>query len=282
MPDYYKIVTKECKDSVKIDVIFVVNNRTSDIMIRGGDFYAVWVPQRGLWSTNEQDVIDQIDDDIDEMRKKLESSNGNSKRIVPLYMHDSDSGTIDKWHKFCKQQMRDKFVPLDGKITFSNTKIKKTDYVSKSLPYPLEEGPIDAYEELISTLYNPSERQKLEWSIGAIISGDAKHIEKFIALYGTPGSGKGTFLKILTKLFDGYFNTFDAKSITSGKDFALESFSNNPLVSIQNDANLSRIKDNTKLNSLVSHEYMEINAKYTKKFMQKFESFLYVGTNNPV
>ena len=42
----------------------------------------------------------------------------------------------------------------------------------------------------ISTLYDPEERQKLEWAIGAIISGDSKKIQKFIVLYGAAGTGK--------------------------------------------------------------------------------------------
>lgn len=28
-----------------------------NLMIRGGDFYAIWIEERGLWSTDEQDII---------------------------------------------------------------------------------------------------------------------------------------------------------------------------------------------------------------------------------
>ena len=27
--------------------------RMTDVMVRGGDFYAVWDPRKGLWSTEE-------------------------------------------------------------------------------------------------------------------------------------------------------------------------------------------------------------------------------------
>lgn len=28
--------------------------KSSDLMIRGGDFYAIWIDERGMWSTDEQ------------------------------------------------------------------------------------------------------------------------------------------------------------------------------------------------------------------------------------
>ena len=44
-------------------------------MIRGGDFYAIWLEDRGLWSTDEQDALQLIDRELDkyaeENRKTL-------------------------------------------------------------------------------------------------------------------------------------------------------------------------------------------------------------------
>ena len=34
-------------------------------------------------------------------------------------------------------------------------------------------------------------------------------IQKFLVLYGPPGSGKSTVLNIVQKLFDGYWSVFD-------------------------------------------------------------------------
>lgn len=34
-------------------------------MIRGGDFYAIWLEDRGLWSTDEQDALQLIDRELD-------------------------------------------------------------------------------------------------------------------------------------------------------------------------------------------------------------------------
>jgi hypothetical protein len=53
-------------------------------------------------------------------------------------------------------------------------------------------------------------------------------------------------------------------------------------VAIQHDGDLSKIEDNTRLNSLVSHETMEVNEKFKSTYQTRFKCFLFMGTNNPV
>ena len=66
MLDFLKISTRSKKQGVtEIYPRFVINNKSTDLMIRGGDFYAVWVEDIGLWSTDEQDVIQMIDRELD-------------------------------------------------------------------------------------------------------------------------------------------------------------------------------------------------------------------------
>lgn len=65
MLDFLMISTRTGKRGVtEIYPKFIIK-RSSDLMIRGGDFYAVWVEDRGLWSTDEQDVIQMIDRELD-------------------------------------------------------------------------------------------------------------------------------------------------------------------------------------------------------------------------
>ncbi len=285
MLNFVKITSKYNKkviDDVKQDVLEIspkfVARKSTDLMIRGGDFYAIWDERNGVWSTDEETVFELIDDELDEYAK---DKNCEFKSIK--YLWDCDSGSIDKWHKYCQKQMRDNYHILDQNLKFSNSKIKKTDYSSKSLPYALEKGPYDAYDELMSVLYSEEERHKIEWAIGAIVNGASKDIQKFMVLYGSAGTGKSTVLNIIQKLFDGYWTAFDAKSIGNGKSaFALEPFKMFPLVAIQHDGDLSRIEDNTKLNSLVSHEEQPMNAKYEKLYVARVNAFLFMGTNKPV
>lgn len=281
MLDFLMISTRSPKKGI-IEVYpkFIIKN-SSDLMIRGGDFYAIWIEEKGLWSTDEQDALRLIDMEIDKYAEKHSASfDGNVKK---LYMWDSESGMIDKWHKYCQKQMRDSFHMLDEKLIFANVETKKKDYASKKLSYPLEHGNIEAYEKLISTLYSEEERKKIEWAIGSIISGDSKHIQKFMVLYGSAGTGKSTILNIIQMLFEGYYSVFDARALgSSSNSFALEAFKTNPLVAIQHDGDLSRIEDNTRLNSLVSHELMTVNEKFKSTYSNRFKCFLFMGTNKPV
>ena len=281
MIDFLMISTRSTKRGViEIYPKFIIK-KSSDLMIRGGDFYAIWIEERGLWSTDEQDALQLIDRELDryaeENRRRFDSD------IKVLHMWDAESGMIDSWHKYCQKQMRDSFHMLDEKLIFFNTETNKKDYASKKLNYPLEAGDLSAYEKLMSTLYSEEERRKIEWAIGSIVSGESKRLQKFMVLYGAAGTGKSTVLNIIQQLFEGYYSVFDAKALgSSSNSFALEAFKSNPLVAIQHDGDLSRIEDNTRLNSLVSHELMTVNEKFKSTYANRFKCFLFMGTNKPV
>ena len=211
-------------------------------MIRGGDFYAILLEEKGLWSTDEQEVIRLIDSELDKFAEENKYKFNDSVKV--LHMWDAESGMIDIWHKYCQRQLRDYYKSLDENLVFANQETSKKDYASKKLPYSLEEGPIDNFEKLISSLYTEEERYKIEWAIGSIVSGASKKIEKFLVLYGTPGTGKGTILKVVERLFSGYTAVFDARSIGSTNEFSLEAFKTSPLVAIQYDGDLSKIENN--------------------------------------
>ena len=281
MLDFLMISTRSSKrDTVEIYPKFIIK-KSSDLMIRGSDFYAIWDEDKHLWSTDEQEVIRMVDSELDQYAK--ENRLKIDGRIRVLHMWDAETGIIDKWHKYCQKQMRDSFHMLDEKVIFENEQTEKTDYASKKLPYPLLPGDCSAYDELMSVLYSAEERRKIEWAVGSVINGDSKKIQKFLVLYGAAGTGKSTVLNIIQQLFEGYCGVFDAKALgSSNNSFALESFKSNPLVAIQHDGDLSRIEDNTRLNSLVSHEMMTVNEKFRSAYSNQFKSFLFMGTNKPV
>lgn len=281
MLDFLTVATRSKKPGfTEIYPKFLIQ-KSEDLMIRGGDFYAVWVEDRGLWSTDENDVVQLVDRELtkyaEEHKDKIEGN------VKISYMWDAESGMIDSWHKYCQKQLRDSYHMLDEKLLFSNDGTDKKDYASKRLSYPLEAGDCPAYEKIISTLYSEQERHKLEWAIGSIVTGESKNLQKFLVLYGGPGTGKSTILNIVQDLFDGYHAVFDAKALGSANaQFALEPFKKNPLVAIQHDGDLSRIEDNTRLNSVVSHEWMSVNEKHKSQYENRFICFLFMGTNKPV
>lgn len=278
--DFYQIKERSVKKGVvEIYPDFKVC-RSKDLMVRGRSFYAVWDEEKGLWSTDEYDIQRLVDADLMSHRDQLKRKSEDELHIK--FMSNFSSGSWGSFRKFI-QNISDNSHQLDEKLTFSNTEVKKKDYVSRRLPYPLEEGSYEAYDEIIGTLYDCDERAKLEWAIGAVVSGDAKDIQKFIVLYGEAGAGKSTILNIIQRLFQGYYTTFEAKALTSSSNaFSTEVFKSNPLVAIQHDGDLSKIEDNTKLNSIVSHEEMTMNEKYKPSYMARVNCFLFMATNRPV
>ncbi len=282
--DFYKIKTRVVKKNgevfVEVYPDFVVG-RTKDLMVQGKSFYAVWDREQDLWSTDEYDVQRLVDQDL--RRFVEEHPQLQSQGIVDIkLMSDFSSNSWKNFRNYISN-ISDSAHPLDDRVTFANESTKRTDYISKKLPYPLDTGECPAYNELLETIYEPEELDKLEWAIGSIFTGDSKYIQKFIVLYGEAGAGKSTFLNILQQLFEGYYTTFEAKALTgSSNSFAMEVFRSNPLVAIQHDGDLSRIEDNTKLNSIVSHEEMTMNEKYKASYMIRLNAFLFMGTNKPV
>lgn len=253
--------------------------RSKDLMVRGRSFYAIWDEEAGLWSTDEYDVQRLVDKKLEEHGEKLSADGMN---VTVKYLSDFSSNSWLQFRNYVGH-LSDSSTQLDENLTFSNTEVKKEDYVSRRLPYPLQRGDYSAWDELLSVLYDPPERAKLEWAIGAVVSGDAKSIQKFLVLYGSAGTGKSTVLNIIQKLFEGYYTTFEAKALTgSSNAFSTEVFKSNPLVAIQHDGDLSKIEDNTKLNSIISHEEMTLNEKYKPSYMSKINAFLFMGTNKPV
>lgn len=289
--DFYKIMERSTvrgrgdkKEIVSIDIYpdFIVG-RSKDLMIRGKSVYAVWDQEKGLWSQDEYDVQRLVDQEMYAYRDALQQNTKLSDIPVNVLSMRSNKSKVWKDFKQYVTTLADNYHQLDEKLTFLNSDVKKEDYVSRRLGYSLEQGDYSAWDKLVSTLYDEGEREKIEWAIGAVVSGDSKTIQKFCVFYGEAGTGKSTIINIIQKLFDGYYVTFDAKSLgSSSNQFATEAFRSNPLVAIQHDGDLSRIEDNTRINSIVSHEMMTVKEKFKPEYMSRANCFLFMGTNRPV
>lgn len=288
--DFLRVSAYPDKTGVMVIEPDFLNRKSKDIMTRGHKFYAIWDEPNNTWTKDEFRVQELVDDELHAFAKKRFGA-GPYKILTML---ESGSGMWKKYSDWLSRRPDD-WRELDRKVIFSNQTVTKNDYSSFKLSYPLAAGTSPNYDKIMETLYDPGERQKIEWAIGSIISGDSKVIQKFIALYGDPGTGKGTVLDIIAALFGkskkkdgnvetyGYTATFNAKSLgQSSNQFATAAFKNNPLVALHTDGDLSSIEDNSTLNAIISHETILVNEKHQPAIPMTLDAFLFLGTNKPV
>ena len=107
--------------------------KSKDLMIRGKDFYAIWDEENKTWATDQDTAIRLIDNEVRKAYEKVVTDD----KVFPLYLEDSSSGMIDKWHHYCQKQLDDNYKPLNQKLIFQNTEVKRDDYSSLKLPYAL-------------------------------------------------------------------------------------------------------------------------------------------------
>ena len=122
MLDFMTVSTSRSNKSSTVEVFpkFIMK-KSKDLMVRGKDFYAIWDEDRKIWSTDEDDVVRLVDNEL----RKYVNENADHLEGSPVikFMWDGDSGSIDKFHKYCQKQMRDSFTMLDEELIFSNTEL---------------------------------------------------------------------------------------------------------------------------------------------------------------
>lgn len=277
--DFYEIETAPMRGQAGMmearPNFLYLNSR--DIMLRNGNFIAVWNPETGLWSKNENDVINIVDSDVYDY-----VNNSGIQNLIPRICRRDKDGVWRQYRQWSKN-MVDTDHPLDRMPIFANTPVRQEDHVSYRLPYSLEDGVATCWLKLVDTLYDPPERQKIEWFIGSILTGDCRAIDKFLVFYGDPGSGKSTILNVMQKLFGEFCVPFDSEALAQRNNaFALSAFADDPLVAIEHDGDLSRIETNTRLNSIISNEVQLINEKFKDPRSLRITTTLVMASNNPV
>ena len=251
-----------------------------DLLVKGGAFYAVYDERTGLWSQNLQVLSELIDNDIDKFMETYQAPEG--VEVIPQYMQSISNGAWNRYMSSLKN-LADSKQTLNQRMIFDGETPKREDYATVQLPYRIQKGPSDAYEELMSTLYAPAEREKLEWGIGALIDGkDISKIQKLFVIYGDPGTGKSTVLTIMERMFPGYIAYFSAEELGKGYQFATAAFKSSPLIGMQHDGDLSKLWNNTLINEIAAHEELIINEKGIRQYTIRPKTMLFLATNKPV
>lgn len=276
--DFFEVVVSETKNGVDVFPGFR-NRKSKDILIKDGKFKAVWSERLGFWSEDLNELIRIVDGEV---QTKVEELKQQGILVKAKLLEDAETRTMTSFQMFCKDRP-DTPAMLNQTLVFADDPPRKEDYSSVRLPYNIQEGATEYYDRFMNCCFTPKERHKLEWAVGSILAGDSPKIEKFIVIYGEPGSGKGTFLDIVEQLFSGYWRPFDAKKLAANqRNFATAVFRDNPLVGIQYDGDLSKVQDNTTFNTIVSHETQGLEGKYREDLFVAVHTFLFLGTNSLV
>lgn len=255
-----------------------------DIMIKGQSFYAIWDEEHNKWSEDIYKAVELIDKELKKKEEELKNNTYlNQTEVVVKYLRNSSTKAIDDFKHWCKDQASDNFKWLNSNVIFNNTVTTRESYSSIRLDYDLKEGSTEAWDELTNRLYSKEEKRKIEYAIGAIVSGESKFLQKFFIFVGDAGTGKSTIMGIIRNMFPGYCSTIDVEALgNNNASFALEPLRDNPLVAIQDDTDLSHIDTNVRLNSIVSHEPMIVNEKHKQIYKTKFNTIIFAGSNREV
>lgn len=88
MIDFLMIATRMGKrNTIEIYPKFIIK-KSKDLMIRGSDFYAIWLEERGLWSTEEQDALQLIDRELDIYVQEHKQLLNDSYRVLHVRKED--------------------------------------------------------------------------------------------------------------------------------------------------------------------------------------------------
>ena len=290
MFDFLKVVKNYQKGRYYYKPTFITKSSIKDLMTRGGSFYAIYDEETGFWTKSKPKAIELIDKQVREHTVSdsgEEAMNDQVHGPVILSMADSANHLVEQFDRFCKT-MGDNWNALDQKMLFSNSEIKRTDFASKALDYPLIDQPTPYYDTICDVLYLPDEREKWEWAVGSMITGDSTKIQKMFAFYGEPGTGKST---IISKVFAdqifggiemGYAQKFEANNLCGGNEFGTDFLENDSVLVYDDDAEMGMITVRSTLNKIISHEQIRVNAKFKSPFMTRANCMIFVGSNDPI
>lgn len=269
------VIPETIEKTKKISPAFSIIRR-KDLMTKGGKFEAFYNEKTNLWCDDIIELCEQIDDKLEEEENRVNQV-FNGYKYIPISI-----SSTHKWDDFVKyvKNLNDKFVTLNPKITFADQETKREDYVMNKLDYVMAPGDYSAWDTLVSRLYTPEDKQKIEWAIGALISGDSRKIQKCIFIEGQPGKGKSTIFEIMQNMFPYYYTAFKAESLGNEADkFALSSFARNPLFAIDADAKLSNMTATNRMNQVIGHDKMCVEEKFKAPYTMRITTMLFMASN---
>lgn len=269
------VIPESIEKTKRISPAFSIIRR-KDLMTKGGRFEAFYNEKTNMWSDDIIELCMQIDEKLENEEQRVNEV-FNGYKYIPISI-----SSTHKWDDFVKyvKNLNDKFQTLDPKITFADQDTCREDYVMHKLDYVMAPGDCSAWHTLVGRLYNEEDKRKIEWAIGALITGDSRKIQKCIFIEGQPGKGKSTIFEIMQNMFPYYYTAFKAESLGNESDkFALSAFSKNPLFAIDADAKLSNMTATNRMNQVIGHDKMCVEEKFKAPYTMRITTMLFMASN---
>lgn len=277
--DFYRIYVKKAPPRSADDYIVTVDflyGRTKDLVCKGGKFFAWYDPRLELWNTDRIQLFAHIDAQIECKYQETVAKHPDAV-VVSRMMTNHGSGLVTLFDQYCKQMTTEE-ASFDSKIFFKSDKPKKRDFATSKLSYDPEDIPTPAFDELMNVLYDEDQQKKIRWFMGVLLTGQSLKVQKFMYLYGSKGSGKGTVINIFKDLFKGYIEEINLSQLTSSSEFATSGVKETPLL-IDEDSDISKIANDTNLLKLTAHEPILVNKKYFGIYPVTFSGLLITASN---
>lgn len=276
--DFYDIsVVQDSRTSknLKFTILPVFKfSRGSDLICKGGELYAYWHDNQ--WKTSPRELVEIIDSDILKKRNQILDIHPGAEISMKL-MDNHTSHVMKEFAQYTKL-VQQSDAQFNTRIIFADEIPNRDDFSTNQLFYTPLEGPTPAFDKMFGKLYEQEELEKILWFIGALLTNSMGDIQKFMYLYGPKGSGKGTVIKLIEQLFDGYYSYISLARLTSGSEFATSQIRELPLL-IDTDSKINKIQDDTNLLKLTSHEGLTVNIKHKQMYDVIFKGLLVTASN---
>lgn len=255
-----------------------------DIIGNGNNLIAFWDDDKKEWRQSFGELCTYIDRKLTEYRDNNEVYRNGGYKVSKWADLSTNNAIRFKRDILPILSEASHFGPGDvnNKLTFATSETKKKDVALYRLPYDPIDIQTPAFDTFSERLYG-EEINKVLWHMGCALCNDNMKNHKVMLIYGMPGSGKSSLLKIIKEVFKNYAEYVDIDRIADSTDkFALAQLKRNPSVGLCDEADLTRVNTNSILNKVFSHDELSINEKNQKAFNLDSRTLFFIGTNHPV
>lgn len=248
---------------------------TEDVVCKGGEMKAFWYDNK--WRNSIQELVHIIDNEMS-AKAKEETDKRPEIRVKISYLNNDMTNSYKRMLEYFTKQEQKVDIIFDQKVLFADEEPKREDYSTYKLPYKPEEGDTPSFDKMFERLYDESEIEKALYFMGALLTNNMKRIQKFLFFYGSRGTGKGTMMDLWKTIFGEYWSPVDLNRLTGGGDFNTGGIREKPLL-IDEDADISKMRNDQDFLKLTAHETVMVNEKYRTPYPLIHDGLVITASN---